>query len=82
MEEAISKDENDDRARKVQERHDHFAESKIAEGDATAEERDRDPRQMNSDEPKPVNEGGAEDAAPPGASSWGPRDSSLRGRRL
>ena len=71
MESEIAKNEDDDRMMKVQERHDHFAAEKVAEGD---QERGEDPRKPEDNEPKPRDEGGATDDATPSTPATGKRN--------
>ena len=60
MEGEIGKDEDDIRMKKVQERQDHFAAMKVAEGE-DKDERVAEPRQVEKEE-----EEGAQDAEVPG----------------
>ena len=66
LETEIAKVEDDDRMQTVQDRPDHFAATKVSEGD---EARVDDPRQQKSEEPKPQRDEGAGDDAPPAAPS-------------
>ena len=66
LETEIAKVEDDDRMQKVQDRHDHFAATKVSEGDRA---RVDDPRQQKSEEPKPQRDEGAGDDAPPATPS-------------
>ena len=55
LEGAIAADEDDDRTKKVQERQDHFAAQKVAEGDEDVK-RGTDPRPEGDQEDAPVQE--------------------------
>ena len=57
----IGKDENDGRTKKVQERHDHFAATKVAEGDS-AKEQVNDPRSDNRAQDEAAHEDGGRHA--------------------